>query len=192
MVVVVIGILAGVAVPRMLEARDRAEVAQCAGNLRTLHVALGLYRVDYGRYPLADGEAGDVPSPGRTVVGKGPAANGSWDGVPLVLNTLGYIENTEVFFCPTMKRLVGERKKYFRYAYNAAASDAGGYAGGSNNIERDEGKIWLARCVYLRPIETFTPNARYPFPHKGRKLENILYTDGRVVLQEPNGDSTDP
>lgn len=183
-VVVIVGILAGVAVPRLLGARDRAGVARCAGNLRAIHVALGLYRVDYGRYPLADGQAGDVPSPGKTVPGKGPAANGSWDGVPLVLHRLGYVADRNVLFCPVMKRLAGERQEYFRYAYNAGTSDTGSYAGSSNNIERDEGEIWLARCVYLRPEETFTPNTWYPFPHHNRQAENVLYTDGRVVLEE--------
>ena len=184
-VIAIIGILAGVAVARMLEARDRAEVAHCAGNLRAIHVALGLYRMDYGRYPLADGEAGDTPSPGKTVPGKGPAANGSWDGIPLILHTLGYVPNRDVFFCPVMKRLAGERQEYFRYAYNAGTWDTGGYAGGSNNIERDQGEVWLARCVYLLPSETFTPNAHYPFPHRSQQAENVLYIDGRVVLRGP-------
>ena len=113
-VMAIIGVLAGVAVPKMLGARDRAEIARCAGNLRAIHVALGLYRVDFGRYPLADGEAGNLPSPGKTAPGQGPAANGSWDGLPLVLHTRGYLADADSYFCPVMKRLAGERREYFR------------------------------------------------------------------------------
>ncbi len=191
-VIFIIGILAGVAIPRVLEARDRAETAHCASNLRAIHAALSMYRADFGCYPLADGEAGDDPSPDKTIPGMGPAANGSWDGVPLILYQLGYIAQKEIFFCPVMRRLAGDRYPYFRYAYNAGTSDTGGYAAGSNNIENDEGKIWLARCVYLLPEETFTPNARYPFPHKNHSAENVLYTDGRVVLEEAKHRSSIP
>ena len=182
-VVAIIAILAAIAVPRFVHMRDRAETAQCQGNLHAIFVGLTSYKTDYNRYPLADGTAGDEPSPGKTTAGEGPAANGSWSGVPLMLLELGYVQDPSAFYCPTMRKLMRERAQYFRYAYNAAADDVGGYVSGAHNIEADTGDIWVARCVYLHSDRTFTPDDKYPFPHVDRRSENVLYLDGRIVVE---------
>ena len=183
-VVAIIAVLAGIAVPRFTSMRDRAETAQCQGNLRAVFVGLTAYKADYNRYPVADGTAGDEPSPGQTTFGEGPAANGSWSGVPLMLSELGYLQDPAAYYCPTMRKLMRGRAKYFRYAYNAAAIDVGGFTGGIHNIETDIADIWMARCVYLHSDYTFTPDEKYTFPHEGRGSENVLFADGRVVTEE--------
>ena len=183
-VVAIIGILAAIAVPRYTAARDRAETAQCQGNLHAVFVALTTYKADWNRYPVADGTAGDTPSPGTTTMGQGPAANGSWDGVPLILRKLNYLSQTDAFFCPVMQRLMAERAMYFRYAYNAAATDTGGHGIGSGSLEGGIGNLWVARCVYLDPADTFSPRQRYPNPHDDRTKENVLYADGTIEMQD--------
>ncbi|GAB4319301.1 MAG: hypothetical protein Kow0059_13210 [Candidatus Sumerlaeia bacterium] len=50
-VVAIIAILAAIAVPNFLEAQTRAKVSRADADMRTLAVALELYRVDYNHYP---------------------------------------------------------------------------------------------------------------------------------------------
>lgn len=53
-VVAIIGILAAIAVPNFLNAQVRAKLGRCASDLRTLSVALDMYRMDCGAYPGGD------------------------------------------------------------------------------------------------------------------------------------------
>ncbi len=53
MVVVVIGILVGIAFPRYLEARDRGHVGAAQADLTALRQALAFFAADYDRYPEA-------------------------------------------------------------------------------------------------------------------------------------------
>jgi type II secretion system protein G len=50
-VVAIIAILAGIAVPNLLEAQTRAKVSRVKTDLRTITIALESYRVDTNRYP---------------------------------------------------------------------------------------------------------------------------------------------
>lgn len=52
-VVAIIGILAAIAIPNMLQAQVRAKVASVAQNLRTLGSSLELYYTDHTAYPPA-------------------------------------------------------------------------------------------------------------------------------------------
>lgn len=189
-VVSVIGVLAAVAGANYLSALDRADRAACQQHLRALHAALGAYRLDYGRYPPADGTADTAPSPNRTEWGCGPAANGYWSGAPLALAELGYCPET-VLYCPALRRrhshsieawptcadsaFAGRRVpqwRFLRFAYNAAATDAGGYGGGDHNIESDPGgDVWLARCLHLDTGQ-FDPEREIRFPFRIEPDEN--------------------
>lgn len=50
-VVAIIAILSAIAVPNFLEAQTRAKVSRAKGDLRTIAVALELYKVDTNHYP---------------------------------------------------------------------------------------------------------------------------------------------
>ena len=52
-VIVIIGILAAVAVPRFMGAQDRARVGAAEADLNTVRQALGMYEIDYADYPAA-------------------------------------------------------------------------------------------------------------------------------------------
>ncbi len=189
-VVAIIGILAVIAIPNYLTARERAERSACAGNLRTLGEAIALYKLDFGVFPLADGTAGSNPSPGQTTVGEGPAANGSWDGVPRVLLELEYVTDENVLYCPTLKRRYGTQAKYFRYAYNYSAADTLGSVGGADNIEHAPGDFWIARCLWVPAVSSFRPASGVVYPHGDYErpdgtivpdvMENVMYSDFRV------------
>lgn len=69
-VVVILGILAGLIVPRIMDRPDQARVVAARNDIGALNNALKLYRLDNGTYPSADQglmalvqkpETGDVP-----------------------------------------------------------------------------------------------------------------------------------
>lgn len=186
-VVAILAVLAAIALPNFLEARARADQARCASNLKAIAIALQTYKVDHNRFPLADGIAGEEESMGDTIIGQGPAANGSWDGVPRVLVRLGHLGSPEYLFCPHFRRQFrGERAQFFRYAYNNSAADTGGSVGGSHDLERDSGDLWYCRCLWVPPQYSFRPGDKtVQFPHgPDLKMENVLFSDSRVVLRD--------
>lgn len=52
-VVAIIGILAGIAVPNFLQAQLRAKIARVEGDLRAMKTAIECYRVDHSDYPAS-------------------------------------------------------------------------------------------------------------------------------------------
>ena len=188
-VVAILAILAAIAVPNYQRATERSYTAQCLSNLRTLGVALQTYRVDYNNFPPADGVAGDEASPGRTEVGNGPAANGSWDGVPWVLMHFRYVGDRNTFFCPVLRNRHRHRQKNFRYAYNSSALDTGGHTGGSNNIFYDTDDVWIARCLWVPPEASFRPKDDILYPHGDENtMENVLKVDTRLETRDGRTD----
>jgi prepilin-type N-terminal cleavage/methylation domain-containing protein len=191
-VVAIISILTAIALPNFMLATRRSEVAKCCSNLKTIAYALYAYRIDYNRYPLADGVAGPEPSPNRTEIGNGPAANGSWDGVPRILVTLGYLSSDEYLFCPTLKKHYRGRVQNFRYAYNSSAYNTGGPAGGADHIEYNSGDIWHVRCLWVPYERSFKPSEEIPYPHgETREEECVLFSNSRVELRNGRQDFYD-
>ncbi len=203
-VVAIVAILSVIAVVNMSHATERAYRASNASNLRVIMTALATYRVDYNCFPPGDREAGPFESHRSEFVevGNGPAAGGSWDGVPWLLVGQGYLSSPELLFNPRYKRMYAggttlrggwPRYHNFRYAYNSSAMSTGGNLGGAGNI--DTGEVWLMRDLWLDPREGFQASnyPRYPadyrYPWKGgaatsRGLEHVVFADGSVRLVE--------
>ncbi len=195
-VLTVLGILTAIITHQYQDALQRASQSACQQNLRTIFHALHSYRMDFNRFPPADGVAGTQPAPNDTIYGCGPAASGYWSGVSLLLVKYGYCSE-QCLFCPTLKKQYNHRIaaypscrstdlgdgevprwQFLRYAYNSAATDAGGYQGGEHDLERHGDKnIWLVRCLHL-DVAAFDPDRAIQFPHRlepasgpfGRKL----------------------
>jgi len=51
-VIVIIGILAGIAIPRFMGAQDRARISAAESDLNSMRQALGLYEIDHSSYDL--------------------------------------------------------------------------------------------------------------------------------------------
>lgn len=197
-VVTIIAILAAIAVANFRQALERSYMASNSANLRTLATALQMYLTDYGKLPPADREAGPFEShTGFTAVGNGPAAGGSWDGVPWLLHTRGYVSDTKTFFNPKYLKdfragqtIRGGYPRFhnFRYAYNAAAASSGGLAGGTLGV----GGEWMLRDLYLSADRGFyassAPNypADFTFPWTDASpepnAEQVLTLGGGVFL----------
>ncbi|MCA9416953.1 MAG: hypothetical protein KC917_11810, partial [Candidatus Omnitrophica bacterium] len=107
--------------------------------------------------------------------------------VPWVLADMGYVTDREYFYCPMMVGLYPDRKEKVRWAYNSSAIDTGFEQGGANNLERESGHLWLARCAWLPAFATFEPNSGLKYPlgddlETGEKdvMENVLRINGTV------------
>jgi len=188
-VVAIIAILAAIGLVNFRMASERALKAADASNLHTLATGLQAYLVDYGTLPPADREAGPFMSHGfgNLNVGNGPAAGGSWDGVPWLLYEYKYVSDWQTLFCPKYLRrykggttLRGEYPRYhnFRYAYNSSALSTGGHAGGDGQLMN--GTTWMVRDLYLPPQNGWYgasyPNypADYNYPWGEGNWENKL------------------
>ena len=72
-VVAIIGILAGIAIPNFLGARTKAKVSRAFADMRTIGNAIEAYAVDYGEYPSPnsnnEGAEAYVPTGALTTTG---------------------------------------------------------------------------------------------------------------------------
>ena len=148
----------------------------------------------------------DTHRPDYTAYGCGPAANGFWSGVSFLLAERGYCPEAALY-CPTLRREHGRpvaaypsctgselsggevpQWRFLRYAYNSAAADAGGYAGGENDIEKEwDSGIWLVRCLHLN-VEEFNPDRAVAFRYaSGRTRPIPAYLVWRVRTDHPRG-----
>lgn len=197
-VVAIIAILAAIALPNFLLAKERALKASDSANLRTIATALQTYFVDYGTLPPADREAGPFMSHTRDFVpvGNGPAAGGSWDGLPWLLYEYGYVSDWETLFCPKFlqnyrggETIQGGHPRFhnFRYAYNSSALSSGGHAGGTGVMTGTE---WIVRNLYVPPdrgwyggsYPGYPADYRYPWGEGewDDKLEQVIFSDFAV------------
>jgi prepilin-type N-terminal cleavage/methylation domain-containing protein len=186
-VVAIIAILALIAVSNISLAKRRANQAKCASNLKAIAYALYAYKLDLNKFPLADGVAGEQESMGQTQPGNGPAANGSWDGVPRVLLRFHYLSSADYLYCPVHRdRHRDPRIQNFRYAYNNAAFDTGGSSSSANNMETDSHDIWYARCLWVPVERSFRPgDTDVSWPHgENQDRENALMSNSRVELRD--------
>lgn len=187
-VVAIIGILASIVSANYLDALRRADDSACKQNLHSLFLAMQTYRLDYGSFPLADGVADTRPRPETTAWGCGPAANGYWTGVPLILAELGYCAESNLY-CPALKRQHGQlieaysgcsqsafagkqvpQWRFLRYAYNRAALDTGGpdhesEAIGLFDVDQNAEDVWLIRCMHV-DVGEFYRERDIRFPHR--------------------------
>jgi len=202
-VVAIVSILAAIGIVNLRLASERALKSADAANLHTIGTALQSYYVDHGTLPPADREAGPFQSHRRefTATGNGPAAGGSWDGLPWLLVDLKYVSDWRTMFTPKYLRLYaggttirGGHPRYhnFRYAYNSAGLSSGGHAGGAGNVMG--GRVWIVRNLwvaaengwYAASAPIAPADYRYPFGEGEREgtLEHALFSDMAVRTVE--------
>ena len=205
-VVAIIAILAAIALFNFSEAQERALRSADMANMRALGTALQMYHVDHGKFPPADRVAGPFASHTAASAGNGPAAGGSWDGVPWLLVDQGYVTDWKIMFCPRyLKKYQGPptrknpdlpRYHNFRYAYNSSAVGSGTTQGGHGDIE--SGTAWLLRDLWVPPNQGWDM-AKYPaypadynFPWgPKRDHEHVMYIDMAVKLVKRNMTAAD-
>ncbi len=82
-VVAIISLLAAIAVPGFLRARERAQYTSFLNTVRVFSDAVEMFAADYGEYP-EDSDTGDIPTNFEDYIritdwNKGPAIGGEWD-----------------------------------------------------------------------------------------------------------------
>jgi general secretion pathway protein G len=82
-VVTILGILAAIVVPRLMDRPDEARVARARQDIQALSTALNLYRLDNYSYPSTDqGLQALVAKPGGTPEARNWRAGGYIDRIP--------------------------------------------------------------------------------------------------------------
>ena len=123
-VIAIIAILAGMLLPALQQARERARRSNCAGNLKQLGTALKLYSSSYNdKFPGGPGYAGD---PSNVKGGAGV------DGLEL-LRANDFLADYGVYICPSTVTSAGTGT--VALSYGASATDTGanatyGFVGG--------------------------------------------------------------
>ena len=116
-VIAIIAILAGMLLPALQQARERARRSNCAGNLKQLGTALKLYSSSYNdKFPGGPGYAGD---PSNVKGGAGV------DGLEL-LRANDFLADYGVYICPSTVTSAGTGT--VALSYGASATDTGANA----------------------------------------------------------------
>jgi prepilin-type N-terminal cleavage/methylation domain-containing protein len=116
-VVCIIGLVAGIAVPKVLRARSRAQAAEAVGAMRAVRIGVTIYFDSAGGWP-ADGSPGVIPPglvgylPNRSVfVGKGWSL--TWRQMTVTHGAATYqvgavqLNALEAEICPAASTLLG-------------------------------------------------------------------------------------
>ncbi|MDD2889222.1 MAG: prepilin-type N-terminal cleavage/methylation domain-containing protein [bacterium] len=69
-VIVIIGILAAIAIPRFMGAQNRARIGAAAAEVTKMREALGLYEIDYATYAVLGGSSTDYEAFKAAIVDK--------------------------------------------------------------------------------------------------------------------------
>ncbi|HSH96027.1 MAG TPA: type II secretion system protein [Roseimicrobium sp.] len=212
-VIAIVCILAGLLLPVMAKAREKARGIQCLGNLRQIGLGYALYRTDNREFnapyrscpdtPLDQyGLSAGVPSGTSPGVPAPTGTNEIWwapynpyqvpDGIPgagyktgLLFN---YLVTTTIFKCPV------EQQWQCGYAMNYCDGSPMAQADGYVTQASERIVIWEHRrspgCADSRipppprpPWVPFTNTSHFPDRHLGRM--NALFYDGHVETVVP-------
>ena len=198
-VIAIIGILAGILLPTLNNARERANRVVCMGNLKVIGEAFNMYNIDRGEMPPTDAVTGTnvatniIKTGTGVVVGLGYFYN---DPDPATATTLDdYIEDFAVFVCPSSDH-VGDAQElrtnwgtppaYSTYIYRAES----GYPVGEETLMLSDSKP----AIVMDYNEISSSPGKYN--HKGESV-NILFKNGYVKAVQnkyssgaPNKDGT--
>ena len=180
-VIAIIAILAGMLLPALQQARERARRINCASNLKQIGTAMKLYSSSFNdKLPGGPARQGGK-SDGALTDGNG------WKGLE-ILRSNDFLTDYAVFICPSSTTSAGTGTTALTYGASTAASDASasyGFVGGM--IEGDSniyGRADSAISADLTGAASIGSNNDNP-NHTG--FGNILYQGGHVTGHTGNG-----
>ena len=177
-VIAIIAILAGMLLPALQQARERARRINCASNLKQIGTAMKLYSSSFN-----DKLPGGPARQGGNTSGTIKTGNGS-DGLE-ILRSNDFLTDYSVFVCPSSTTTAGTGTKKLTYVGTADANASYGFVGGM--IEGDSniyGRADSAISADLTGDSGVDSNNGNP-NHTG--YGNILYQGGHVTGHTGNG-----
>lgn len=190
-VIAIIGVLAGILLPTLNKARERAIRTICIGNLKVIGEVFNMYNIDHGQMPTTIYDAGLIYYPAtnqiRTSAGDRIGLGYFYKGPS---DTEGYIEDFAVFVCPASNYVSNAEIKgdwnattpslniFSAYIYRAES-------GNSPGLMLSDSKP--AIVLDYNDI-TVSPNK---YNHQGEYV-NILFRNGNVKGVENKDGSNDP
>jgi prepilin-type N-terminal cleavage/methylation domain-containing protein/prepilin-type processing-associated H-X9-DG protein len=194
-VIAIIAILAGLLLPAMNKAREKARRISCASNLHQLGLAMIAYSDDFGGYFPTGPIASDLSYSGGFVPMKSEVGSGLAGGVGNVpgfvnyaryLVKYKYVASPNVFVCPSDKVTGNALSKVFpapnwqniqvnnlSYFYIVKLSTKLPRKGSST------GNIYMLMADRANEASDETPDVG-PKDNHGADGRNVLYTDGHV------------
>ena len=181
-VIAIIAILAGMLLPALQQARERARRINCASNLKQIGTAMKLYSSSFNdKLPGGPARQGGYTKGDTLTDGNG------WKGLE-ILRSNDFLTDYAVFVCPSSTTSAGTGIKQLTYAASNAAADANAsYAFVGGMIEGDSsiyGRADSAISADLTGAASIGSNNDNP-NHTG--YGNILYQGGHVTGHTGNG-----
>ena len=177
-VIAIIAILAGMLLPALQQARERARRINCASNLKQIGTAMKLYSSSFND-KLPGGPARQGGNTASTALPNGNGANGLE-----ILRSNDFLTDYSVFICPSSTTSAGTgtvRLTYAGTSANASYGFVGGMIEGDSNIY---GRADSAISADLTGAASIGSNNDNP-NHTG--YGNILYQGGHVTGHTGNG-----
>jgi prepilin-type N-terminal cleavage/methylation domain-containing protein len=192
-VIAIIGMLAGILLPTINKARERANIAVCAGNLKVIGEAFNLYNIDRGimpptadAFPLSgNNEAtNQIGVSGATIV---PVGLGYFYNDPnLTITTDDYIDDFAVLACPSSNYVLSSQEiksdwnadndTFSTYIYRAES----GYPSGEETLILSDAKPAIVMDYNRRDTNEYNHQEDYV---------NILFRNGYVKGVENTDDN---
>ena len=168
-VIAIIAILAGMLMPALQQAREKARRTNCSSNLKQIGTSLKTYAIDFqGKFPIGYSPLGSIEG---TVLSQGAA------GLE-VLRGYDYLTDYNVYVCPSSTVKVSDQVATL--SYGATAADATLSYGYHGMIEGDS-QLWgrsdSAMSADLTGESGFKSNSENP---NHSKFGNILFQGGHV------------
>ena len=182
-VIAIIAILAGMLLPALQQARERARRINCASNLKQIGTAMKLYSSSFN-----DKLPGGPARQGGNTSGASLKDGNGWKGLE-ILRSNDFLTDYAVFVCPSSTTSAGEGTEPLTYTgseANASYGFVGGMIEGDSNIYGRADSAISADLVGNAAKDSITVDSNNGNPnHTG--YGNILYQGGHVQGHTGNG-----